>query len=563
MNFRRSTAQSLSTIFILPLLALSLHIEVATGQQEPAGGPSGISHKRDESPVGRSTYEGPVTAPGEGFGLEGGEDIPLPCSICHRLGGTNEPAVAINPQRPNNIAVASLFELRVSTDNGATFSAPTAAQVPAGFQLGGDPSLAFDSRGRLFWTYLGSRLDNGNLDVFISQVDPATGAILAGYPVNVTAGAGFPASVAANNNDKEWLAANRFPASPFQDRLYVVWTRFTATNQTFVHTTFSANQGMTWSPALTLSAAGEGFVWPSHNAVAQNGDVYVAYHSQPTFRPDPNPTDADPSNPDGTSGQIFVLRSTNGGISYPQKTLAYTAGNADITFNVQSDTGRVLNGSASWTQGSAQPWVLPDPIDLNNVYVVAADDPTNGNHGAGFDDMDVFIVRSTNQGLNWSTPARVDADATGATQFFPTAAIDDASQCLSVTWYDTRTGATNAAGNFLLDVFLRTSCNGGLTFGPEVQLNDVPFDPDVGAPTRWFGPPLTLRIGEYNGVAILRGPSGFQGTVAHVVWTGNTFADSDPIGQQILFDSVVIERETGAPLTVLSIEEALEAVAEN
>ena len=113
-----------------------------------------------------------------------------------------------------------------------------------------------------------------------------------------------------------------------------------------------------------------------------------------------------------------------------------------------------MNGSASWTQGSAQPWVLPDPIDLNNVYVVAADDPTNGNHGAGFDDMDVFIVRSTNQGLNWSTPARVDADATGATQFFPTAAIDDASQCLSVTWYDTRTGATNAAGNFLLDVFL-------------------------------------------------------------------------------------------------------------
>ena len=147
MNFRRSTAQSLSTIFILPLLALSLHIEVATGQQEPAGGPSGISHKRDESPAGRSTYEGPVTARRGVLGLRWGEDIPLPCSICHRLGGTNEPAVAINPQRPNNIAVASLFELRVSTDNGATFSAPTAAQVPAGFQLGGDPSLAFDSRG--------------------------------------------------------------------------------------------------------------------------------------------------------------------------------------------------------------------------------------------------------------------------------------------------------------------------------------------------------------------------------------------------------------------------------
>ena len=141
--------------------------------------------------------------------------------------------------------------------------------------------------------------------MFISQVDPATGAILAGYPVNVTAGAGFPASGAANNNDKEWLAANRFPGSPFQDRLYVVWTRFDQVGGTFVHATFSANQGITWSPALTLSAAGEGFVWPSHNAVAPNGDVYVTYHSQPGFAG---------GAPNGISGQIFVLRSASGGV---------------------------------------------------------------------------------------------------------------------------------------------------------------------------------------------------------------------------------------------------------
>ena len=134
-------------------------------------------------------------------------------------------------------------------------------------------------------------------------------------------------------------------------------------------------------------------------------------------------------------------------------------------------------------QGSAQPWVLPDPIHLNKVYVVAADDPTIGSQGGGFDNIAVFIVRSTNQGLTGAPQLRVDIGAVGATQFFPTAAIDDASQCLSVTWYDTRTGATNAAGNFLLDVFLRRSYNGGLNFGPEVQLNDVPFNPELGAPT--------------------------------------------------------------------------------
>ena len=377
--------------------------------------------------------------------------------------------------------------------------------------------MAFDSLGRLFWTYLGQRTDNGNLDVFVSQVNPATGAILAGYPVNVTAGAGFPASGAANNNDKEWLAANRFPGSPFQDRLYVVWTRFNQVGGTFVHATFSANQGVTWSPALTLSAAGEGFVWPSHNAVAPNGDVYVAYHSQPGFAG---------GAPNGISGQIFVLRSANGGVTYPQKTAAYTPGNADITFNVQT-AARTLPGSVSWTQGSAQPWVLPDPIHPRRVYVVAADDPTIGSQGGVFDNIAVFIVRSADQGLTWGAPVQVDLGPVGTTQFFPTAAIDDKSQCLTVTWYDTRSGATNAAGNFLLDVFMRSSNDGGLKFGPEVQLNDVPFNPDLGAPARFAGPPPTLRIGEYNGVAVVHG-------LAHAVWTGNTTT-----GQQTLFDSAI------------------------
>jgi hypothetical protein len=349
----------------------------------------------------------------------------------------------------------------------------------------------------------------------------------------VTAAAGLPASVAANNNDKEWLAADRFPESPFVDRLYVVWTRFDNLGGTFVHTTFSTDQGLTWSEALTVSAFGEGFVWPTHNAVAPTGDVYVAYHSQPIFVG---------GAPSGTSGQVFVLRSTDGGESYPQKTVAYAPGEADITFNVQTSI-RTLNRSVSWTQGSAQPWVLPDPINLDNVYVVAADDPTNQDHGAGVDDMDVFIVRSTDQGRNWGDPDRVDAGPDETTQFFPTAAIDDQSQCLTVTWYDTRAEETNAAGNFLLDVFLRSSCDGGQTFGSEVQINDEQFDPDVGAPARFPGPPPTLRIGEYNGVAVLTGPTGFKGTVAHAVWTGNTFMDSDPTGQQIFFDSVVIERE--------------------
>jgi hypothetical protein len=428
------------------------------------------------------------------LGGRGGEDL--------QVLGFNEPTIAANPTDPRNLAIADLGLLRVSTDGGASFSFPVVAPLPfATHTFGGDPSLAFDSRGRLFWTYLGRRRDNQLLDVFVSQVNPATGAIRPGYPVNVSAAAGFPAGhfTRANDNDKEWLAADRYSTSPFRDRLYVTWTRFGAFFEgTVVHSSYSTDQGQSWSPALTLSDPVEGFVWPVHNAVGSDGSVYVAYHAGDDF--------------DGSSARVFVLRSSDGGASFPMKTQAYAPGAADITFNVQFE-GRTLDGSVSWTQGSAQPWVLPDPRRPGHVYVVAADDPTNTVHGGGADDMNVYLVRSTDGGSTWSDPVQIDSGPVGTTQFFPTGAIADDSGCLAVAWWDMRAGVTNEAGNLLLDFLVRGSTDGGIHFGPEIQVNDVPFDPDQGAPDR-FPPSGTLRIGEYNGVAV-------TAATAHLVWTGN------------------------------------------
>jgi hypothetical protein len=442
-------------------------------------------------------------------------------------GGWAESTIAVNPLNPNNIAVASneLNEgqsLRVSTDGGATFTAPTFPSVPL-YTTVGDPSIAFDSHGRLFWTHLGRRRRNpgvGNPDVFISQVDPATGAILAGYPVNVTAGAGFPASE-EHFNHKEWVAVDRFEGSPFQDRIYVVWTDELTpevsdpTRDGAVVTAFSSDQGMTWSSGLTLFTSVEGFPF-THIAVAADGEVYVAYNAP-----------FDSTSVGAADGRVAVHRSTDGGVSYPQMSIAYAPGAADVTAN--TIPSRRLDRNVSLTAGSFQPWVLPDPVNTNNVYVVAADDPTNLDHGAGFDDMGVFIVRSLDHGLTWSAPAQIDSGPGASHQFHPTAAIDEVSGCIAVTWYDSRAGFTNADGNFLLDVFLRSSSDGGLTFGPEVVINDAPFDPDRGALVLELPGLLpTNFIGEYNGVAV-------DNRIAHATWTGNpTFR------QGILFDRAAI-----------------------
>jgi hypothetical protein len=433
----------------------------------------------------------------------GGTDVPA--------GGRAESTIAVNPLDPNNIAVASNDisgqSLRISIDGGATFSAATVPSVPLYTNVG-DPSIAFDSQGRLFWTHLAERRrfpGRGNADVFISQVDPATGAILAGYPVNVSAGAGIPAS-AGSYNHKEWIAVDRFEDSPFQDRIYVAWTDGRPPIGTAV-TAFSSDQGITWSTGLILFESTDDFPF-THNAVAANGDAYVAYNHRPL-------------DTIGESGQVIVHRSTDGGVSYPQMSVAYAPGAADVTSNNQWFKSRRLYKSVSLIGGSRQPWVLPDPVNINNVYVVSSDDPTNLDHGAGFDDLAVYIVRSLNQGLSWSAPAQIDSGPGTSHQIHPTAAIDDLTGCVAVTWYDSRAELTNADGNFLLDVYLTSSGDGGLTFSPEFLINDVPFDPDAGAPSGF--------IGEYNGVAV-------DNRIAHATWTGN---NTDTV-RQILFDRATI-----------------------
>jgi hypothetical protein len=109
----------------------------------------------------------------------------------------------------------------------------------------------------------------------------------------------FVATIASGSDDKELMAVDNNPASPFYGRLYVAWTDFGSGAR--IYSTFSSNGGATWSVQLALSAAGVDVqgAWPT---VAPNGDVWVA-----SLRWNPWP-----------SGpmDIEVARSTNGGTSY-------------------------------------------------------------------------------------------------------------------------------------------------------------------------------------------------------------------------------------------------------
>ena len=176
------------------------------------------------------------------------------------------------------------------------------------------------------------------------------------------------------------------------------------------------------------------------------------------------------------------------------------------------------------TLGSAQPWILADPVRPGNIYVIASDgnhvDPSGG---------DVKIARSTDNGQTW-TSSFVDVGPNNSFQLFPTASIDPFGDIL-VCYYDNRRGLVNSSGRYELDVYGTYSTDGGLTFAPPFQINDPsnPFDPDQGAINYFNGPPPTTRIGEYFGSALF-------GDTAYVAWNGN----STSTGEQLWFKAIAI-----------------------
>jgi hypothetical protein len=101
------------------------------------------------------------------------------------------------------------------------------------------------------------------------------------------------------------------------------------------------------------------------------------------------------------------------------------------------------------------------------VYVLWADQRN------GESNTDVFIVKSTNQGLTWSLPKRVNTDGGSTQQFFPAFTIDQSNGNLYVVFYDRRAYESPEVST---DVFLAKSTDGGDTWSEE-KISQVPFLP--------------------------------------------------------------------------------------
>lgn len=345
----------------------------------------------------------------------------------------NEPSIAIDPNDPDHIAIGwrqfdsvqSNFRQAgwgYSLDGGETWIFPGVLQ-PGIFRS--DPVLDFDADGRFYYNSL-------------------TSDFLCQFFISDNGGQTWSAAINAFGGDKNWCTIDRTNGIG-RGNIYCAWSPAAGCcgNRLF---TRSTDGGLNFMEPMELPASP---MWGTL-AVAPNGDLFICSRS--------------------ANGSVQVQRSTNAKNpgAVPVFSLVVDVDIGGVTrFSMQPNPGGLLG----------QTWIACEPPGgprPDNVYLLASVDPP------GSDAMDVMFTRSTDGGLTWEPPRRINDDPadSGAIQWFGTMAVAPDGR-IDAVWNDTRVHPSNT----ISELHFATSDDGGVTWSANVAVSP-PFDPSLGYPNQ-------------------------------------------------------------------------------
>ncbi|HEX9006479.1 MAG TPA: T9SS type A sorting domain-containing protein [Bacteroidota bacterium] len=372
-----------------------------------------------------------------------------------------EVAIAINPLNPAILTAGSnLIYTYRSSDGGATWTTGSLSSV---YGVWGDPSVAFDAKGNLYYAHLSRPpADSGYfIDRIVVQKSTDNG-------LTWTRGTGIGYNP-PKQQDKEWIAVDLTP-SPYHDNLYLAWTQFdkygssAPTDSSRILFSRSTDAGTSWSTPVRVSdQAGDCLDSDSTDegavpAVGPNGEVYLAWA--------------------GPLGIVFD-KSTDGGVTWGKdRFVAAMPGGWDF------DVSGIFRANGL-------------PITACDV----SNGPNRGTVYVGWSDQrngprntDVFLARSTDGGGTWSPPLKVNDDSTARDQFFTWMTVDQSTGALWFDFYDRRKTTGDAT-----DLWCALSTDGGKTF-KNIRVSETSFTPVK-----------TVFFGDYTSIAA-------QGGYAYPVW---------------------------------------------
>lgn len=396
-------------------------------------------------------------------------------------GPQSETAIAINANNPAQVVAGSNEIFRdpmrayYSTDGGASFTGVDLPLPPPivnnGFDFGSDPTVAWDTRGNIFYGYIVVFFSNGGglngTEMAVARSSDGGKTWTPTY-FNLQTGT-------AQFNDKPMLTVDDNVNSPYRDTVYIAWDNNTgdASSSNYLLVSHSTDGGQTFSAPVAASstASGPKAVIGADPFVGADGTLYVAWHDVQ------NNLLAESSSTDGgqTFGATHTVAATNAAfdIGIPamatRRALVYPACGVDTSADAAHGTLY-----CSWT------------------------DQTSSNG------TDIFVARSANGGQTWSAPTRVNDDPAGVAndQFNQWLAVDPVTGSVDVSWNDTRNDPTHVS----TDIFFTQSTNGGASYAANTQVTTAMTNESC------CGADLGNQYGDYEGIAAYNG-------VVHPVWT--------------------------------------------
>jgi hypothetical protein len=354
-----------------------------------------------------------------------------------------------------------------STTGGSTFADGGTLPTSTGGDAG-NPVLARNSTtGRIYLTSQGFNVST----VQVFRSDDGGASWMA--PVNGTPG--------GSNEDRPRMAVDNF-AGPGQGNVYVVARDFGSLNGIYLYR--STDNGATFGPSggtLIVSGNEGPFV-----TVGPDHAVYVFWYA-------------------GTT--IQMRKSIDQGVSFGAA-VTVASGLVGGTSGDLGLTGlRQGTATASGFRTNEFPHVAINPA-FGNIYV------TFPNDGPGADRADVFLVQSSDGGATWSSPLKVNDDATTTDQWAPTLAVTPDGTRLGIFYYSRQ---EDPAGNNLYKFYGRIGSVNSVgfqpvTFGPSFAATSAASVPEFGRDASV----VSTYFGDYNQAVATN-------TAFHVVWSDSRF----------------------------------------